>query len=787
MSNRLAIDFGTTRTKVAYRTASDRRPELLRFGGHQYLPFAPSLFYLPKNGGAILFGDQAERMLETDPAGVIDTVKRRRHNQTVRAGNGRSVPFVDLLTTLFDHVRSKAGRDVAAFGGNAPNEVVLTLPVCFGPNERDLWRDAAIKSGFVDVVLVDEPVAAALGWVKAGGDASKGLIIFDCGGGTVDWALLRGLGNKLSVDSSVPPGGLVDLGGHDIDTGLIELVEAHLAEQGVESLEFGSARRPKLLRELRRIKEAMSDALQPPEFMIDTTKIELTAQQVNDEISSRFVVNAAASFNRYLDRVHETNAGATLPLLIVGGGAKVGTLVQSINTEHVEIVGWDGSEFAPVLGAIEWFEGTDSDETGLQSTGKNEGRGPQNTSSDVLFLQGIELASSGLFTDAALSYCAAAQAGHVEAAIRLATLTTVSGKHVHLAQFERALLQLSDCGSGWAAYQLARLYTLGGDGMGVFKRDRVIEERNLKLASSYGIADAQAQYARNFRELAIEDRRRLAETAAQAGNAQAMYLLGTNEYQKNKIIQDEWLHRSAERDYGWAQSTLASSYAYRDDFQRARHYYSLAAKDGSDDGALFDLWIIDNVRRVGENSVFEDIESNVRYVVNRANGGDPVAQYISGIRANTNDWFKSYSKQGLGWMQNSAKQGYPFANKLLSGCHYVGNFYYFPNDHIEISKEISRKYAEASCVNKDAICIFWYASLCQDDQNQDEKVRGFNLMLEAANLGLSSAQYGVATSLIHGVGCVPSFGDAVKWLERSANHTDGVKARIMLGLIADMS
>lgn len=97
MSNRTAIDFETTRTKVAYRIDNDRRPELQRWGGHQYLPCAPSLLYLPKDGRGILFGDHAEHMLDIDPAGIIEVLKRRRRSQTVRAGTGRTVPFSDLL------------------------------------------------------------------------------------------------------------------------------------------------------------------------------------------------------------------------------------------------------------------------------------------------------------------------------------------------------------------------------------------------------------------------------------------------------------------------------------------------------------------------------------------------------------------------------------------------------------------------------------------------------------------------------------------------------------------
>ena len=43
MTDTIAIDFGTSRTKLAY--LKDGKPELMRFGHDRV--YAPSLFYLP--------------------------------------------------------------------------------------------------------------------------------------------------------------------------------------------------------------------------------------------------------------------------------------------------------------------------------------------------------------------------------------------------------------------------------------------------------------------------------------------------------------------------------------------------------------------------------------------------------------------------------------------------------------------------------------------------------------------------------------------------------------------
>jgi molecular chaperone DnaK (HSP70) len=191
MSGAIAIDFGTTRTKVAYLD-SGGRPELLRFG-QDYSPFTPSLFYLPKDGGPIVFGADAERMLEREPSGVVDIPKRRRRSHTVRAANGRTVAFSDLLLTLFASLREKTGREIPEFHTAPPTAVTLTVPASFGPTDREAWASAARAAGFEEVTLIDEPVAAAMAWLRSASSAASSVIVLDSGGGTVDWRAARHL------------------------------------------------------------------------------------------------------------------------------------------------------------------------------------------------------------------------------------------------------------------------------------------------------------------------------------------------------------------------------------------------------------------------------------------------------------------------------------------------------------------------------------------------------------------------------------------------------------------
>ena len=125
MSGAVAIDFGTTRTKLAYLPESGR-PELMRFEGDR--PYAPSLFYLPAGQGCALWGAAAEEMLLDDPTGVVEVLKRKLHEAFVRAGRRgeRKETPRRLLGRLLADLRRQAGEQVPALGGRAPDRASLT-------------------------------------------------------------------------------------------------------------------------------------------------------------------------------------------------------------------------------------------------------------------------------------------------------------------------------------------------------------------------------------------------------------------------------------------------------------------------------------------------------------------------------------------------------------------------------------------------------------------------------------------------------------------------------------
>ena len=80
----------------------------------------------------------------------------------------------------------------------ANQQVVLTVPASFDPVARELTREAAVRAGLPEnLVLLEEPQAAVYAWLQQMGEdwrkdlaAGESLLVVDVGGGTTDLTLV---------------------------------------------------------------------------------------------------------------------------------------------------------------------------------------------------------------------------------------------------------------------------------------------------------------------------------------------------------------------------------------------------------------------------------------------------------------------------------------------------------------------------------------------------------------------------------------------------------------------
>lgn len=119
--------------------------------------------------------------------------------------------------------------------------VVLTVPASFDPAARDLTREAALRAGLPeDLVLLEEPQAAVYRWLEGRGDhwredlrEGDALLVVDVGGGTTDLTLIRLVDREGNVElQRQAVGNHLLVGGDNMDLALAHLVAGKLSEAG---------------------------------------------------------------------------------------------------------------------------------------------------------------------------------------------------------------------------------------------------------------------------------------------------------------------------------------------------------------------------------------------------------------------------------------------------------------------------------------------------------------------------------------------------------------------------
>jgi rod shape-determining protein MreB len=190
----IAIDLGTVNTLIAIK-------------GRGIVLREPSAVAVStgKRREILAVGKEAIQMLGRTPGGI---------NVIYPMRDGVVADFELTATMLRFYMEKALGRRIGMFGVR----LMLCLPMCVTGVERRALLDAAKGAGAHEVMLMDEPMASAIGADLPVYDA-VGSMVVDIGGGTTDAAVIA-LGGVASYSS-------VRTGGVHIDTAII----AHIARE----------------------------------------------------------------------------------------------------------------------------------------------------------------------------------------------------------------------------------------------------------------------------------------------------------------------------------------------------------------------------------------------------------------------------------------------------------------------------------------------------------------------------------------------------------------------------
>jgi len=150
-------------------------------------------------------------------------------------------------------VLGKMKEIAEAYLGTTVTDAVITVPAYFNDSQRQATKDAGTIAGLNVIRIINEPTAAAIayGLDKTGkSQGEKNIIIFDCGGGTMDVSI-------LSIDESIfevkATAGDTHLGGEDFDTVMVEYFVQEIKRK--HSMDISSSARA-----LRRLRTACETA-----------------------------------------------------------------------------------------------------------------------------------------------------------------------------------------------------------------------------------------------------------------------------------------------------------------------------------------------------------------------------------------------------------------------------------------------------------------------------------------------------------------------------------------------
>lgn len=217
---KLGIDFGTSLSSAALwrdgRLLLVKEP--LRLG----YSFPTSVYLMPS--GEILVGQAAERQRLNDPGRYRREFKRVLGEPDPILLGDRSFPPEDLAAAVLRKLNREAEN--LAGGPGKLTGAVITVPAAYKAHKRGLMERAARAAGFGEIVLLEEPIAAALTYTQEAGAVPEGavILVYDLGGGTFDAALLRRTGP--TYESIAVPLGLEQCGGIDFDQAIYRDVRA---------------------------------------------------------------------------------------------------------------------------------------------------------------------------------------------------------------------------------------------------------------------------------------------------------------------------------------------------------------------------------------------------------------------------------------------------------------------------------------------------------------------------------------------------------------------------------
>lgn len=232
----IGVDLGTTNSKIAVNV--NGKIEIIKKpGGVEY---TPSVFGFDKSGNKVVGQKAYDHLYKFNEKGDNENFKAEVKRIM---GTSKTVYFPrakvkmtpeEISSEILKSLKEDLLRKYSDFDTTS---VVITVPAALSVLQSEATKRAANLAGFKYVVLLQEPIAAAVsyGFMST---KNENWLIYDFGGGTFDLALVSCKDGVLSV---LGHGGEGFLGGKDIDWEIVKKVIVPKILEKYKFIEFNKS------------------------------------------------------------------------------------------------------------------------------------------------------------------------------------------------------------------------------------------------------------------------------------------------------------------------------------------------------------------------------------------------------------------------------------------------------------------------------------------------------------------------------------------------------------------
>jgi len=221
----IGVDFGTTNSTMS--VWQDDRAQIIIPDNH---PTLPSSLYVTRDGRMIV-GHAAKKRAMQNPGRYLTSAKRYLGEDEVYWKiTDRIYTPIEVAASTLAQLKQSAE---AFLGGEIIQEVVITIPSCFSPDQKRGLKLAGELGGLKILQIIPESIAAAISYGFQQRQ-EQCLLIYDWGGGRFDVTIVEVHQHQFHIVATV---GDAHLGGEDLDFPLIQYLIERLSNQTASNLE----------------------------------------------------------------------------------------------------------------------------------------------------------------------------------------------------------------------------------------------------------------------------------------------------------------------------------------------------------------------------------------------------------------------------------------------------------------------------------------------------------------------------------------------------------------------